>query len=264
MSEITQLASYDGSCHCGAVTFTVKTPSLQDHNVMSCNCASCVRNGYLMIFPERKNVLFHSGYDKMSSYVKNNVQKFCSACGSSIVSEAKEVKGEIDAVALNVRMIKDINVDELKLTHYDGKAAKPEYDIGKLTESADPSSTSTTASKNISYPANCYCGAVRFTVRIPSLTDHEVTQCNCSICTRNGYLFVYPEIENVSFQKGYDYLHSYSFGLKSKQHKFCPTCGSSVVQVDWTGSGRMAVNVRMFQDIDLSKLEYTHYDGKSK
>jgi hypothetical protein len=246
---VPELTSYAGNCHCGAVKFTVKIPSLTDHEVMGCNCSLCTRNGYLMIYPERKDVVFHSGYDNLSSYpvLHKNVHKFCSTCGSSIIAESIDgVKGdEKDFIAINVsgpdnfyfqcvaydrgqvRMIKDIDVDKLKLVSYDGRAAKPEYDIGKPTGGVD--SSIGTELELVPYPANCHCGAVRYTVLIPSLEEHLVNICNCSICTHNGYLLVYPQRREVIFHSGYDHLRSYFFGTKTRTHKFCPTCGSSIL-----------------------------------
>jgi hypothetical protein len=120
-------------------------------------------------------------------------------------------------------MIKDIDVDKLKLISYDGKAIKPEYDIGKSTP------TITTELDLVPYPANCHCGDVRYTVLIPSLEEHLVNICNCSICTHNGYLLVYPKQREVIFHSGFDHLRSYFFGTKTREHKFCPTCGSSIL-----------------------------------
>ena len=261
---VPELTSYAGNCHCGAVKFTVKIPSLTDLEVMSCNCSLCTRNGYLLIYPERKDIVFHSGYDNLSSYsvLHKNIHKFCSTCGSSVVAEAIDgVKGdEKDFIAINVscsdhfdfqcvsddrgqvRMIKDIDVGKLKLRSYDGRAAKPEYDIGKPTGSAD--SVTATESELVSYPANCHCGAVRYTVPIPSLEEHLVNMCNCSICTHNGYLLVYPPHQKVIFHSGYDHLRLYFFGTKTRAHKFCPTCGSSIL-IDFSGTGRddIAINV---------------------
>ncbi|KZP24173.1 hypothetical protein FIBSPDRAFT_736188, partial [Athelia psychrophila] len=78
------------------------------------------------------------------------------------------------------------------------------------------------------YHGNCHCGAVHFIVRIPELSAHEVGSCNCSICTRNGYLMVYPSPENVEFTIGKENLAEYRFGSGASVHRFCKTCGSSV------------------------------------
>ncbi len=34
---------YNGNCHCGAVTYSVLTKSLEEQEVMSCNCSLCSR-----------------------------------------------------------------------------------------------------------------------------------------------------------------------------------------------------------------------------
>ncbi|KZP24973.1 hypothetical protein FIBSPDRAFT_734698, partial [Athelia psychrophila] len=112
------------------------------------------------------------------------------------------------------------------------------------------------------YPANCHCGAFTYTVRIPSLSNHEVLRCTCSICVVNGYLMVYPKRPDVIFHTGHESLKSYTFGTKKGLHKFCPTCGSSVL-IDFQGSDQLCINVRMFQDIDLETLHFKEYDGKN-
>jgi hypothetical protein len=45
---------------------------------------------------------------------------------------------------------------------------------------------------------------------------------------RNGYLMVYPKREDVVFHTGYDLMKAYRFATKQAEHKFCPTCGSSI------------------------------------
>jgi hypothetical protein len=93
-----------------------------------------------------------------------------------------------------------------------------------------------------SYHGGCHCGAVTFTVRIPSLSDHNVNRCNCSICSHNGYLLVYPKRTDVDFHTGYDTMISYCFGDKMRPHKFCPTCGSSVM-IEPDGRDIVCLNV---------------------
>lgn len=55
------------------------------------------------------------------------------------------------------------------------------------------------------YTGSCHCGRFKYNVtHSPSLTDpaSEVTDCNCSICTRNGYLLIYVQDKNIVFEKG--------------------------------------------------------------
>jgi hypothetical protein len=165
-------------------------------------------------------------------------------------------------LGVNVRMFQDVDLKELKYKEVNGKALKPEYEVTQPVQDLEITDVSTTATELISYPANCHCGAVKFTVRVPSLTNHKVNSCNCSICDRNGYLLLYPAREEVIFHSGHDNLSSYLFGTKRKSHKFCPNCGSSVF-IDFQGTPELGINARMIQDIDPKELEYTYYDGKT-
>jgi len=44
------LKVYDGNCHCGAVTYRVKTKQLTETEVISCNCSLCSRVR-ILLFP---------------------------------------------------------------------------------------------------------------------------------------------------------------------------------------------------------------------
>ncbi|KAI0508994.1 glutathione-dependent formaldehyde-activating, GFA [Xylaria bambusicola] len=121
------------------------------------------------------------------------------------------------------------------------------------------------------YHANCHCGMITFSVRLPDLASSKVVSCNCSICTKNGYLFVYPKCEDVIFHSGELKMTSYRFGHAKKEHKFCPTCGTSIL-IDFSQADReierqvTAINVRTFVGAgDLIKdLDLKHVDGKTK
>jgi len=81
------------------------------------------------------------------------------------------------------------------------------------------------------YAGRCHCGEIKFTVALPPLETGatSVMQCNCSICTKNGYLLVYPPVSDVTFQTGEEKLSSYTFGSKMRPHKFCPMCGTAIM-----------------------------------
>jgi len=266
-SPAQDLTSYHGSCHCGAVTFTVRTPSLLRHPVRRCNCSICSRNGYLFIYPKKKDVDFHTGYDSMVPYSFGNntgAHKFCSTCGSSVMMEFQVG----DELCINERMIKDIDFEQLNISDVNGKELPPEYKAPQIPSDPDPPLTRSAASKLTPYHANCHCGAVTYTVHLPSLMEHKVVACNCSICHANGYLFVYPERQEVTFHSGHDHLRTYQFGKKMVSHKFCPTCGSSLL-IDLNGRAPfgvdpLSVNVRMFQDVDLQELKLNYVDGKNR
>jgi hypothetical protein len=79
------------------------------------------------------------------------------------------------------------------------------------------------------YAASCHCGSVQYSVLLsPPLAKWKVVSCNCSICTRNGYLLVYPERSQLQVKSGEGMLRDYSFGAKRVLHRFCSRCGSAV------------------------------------
>lgn len=88
--------------------------------------------------------------------------------------------------------------------------------------SFDPSNART-------YNALCHCGTVQYTVTLSlPLEQQKIVECNCSICTRNGYLLVYPYREQVKITSGHEALKTYTFGPKINLHQFCGRCGSAV------------------------------------
>ena len=84
-----------------------------------------------------------------------------------------------------------------------------------MTGSSNPEiqdSASHTASdiKPTTPKANCHCGAVRFTVTLKyPFPKYEINKCNCSICTKNGYLLVYPPRKDVVWTQGMALLYVY-------------------------------------------------------
>ena len=97
------------------------------------------------------------------------------------------------------------------------------------SEKAKPSLPTFDPKNCQNYAAQCHCGTVQYEVLLsPPLPRWKVVSCNCSICSRNGYLLVYSERSQLHIKSGEDALKNYSFGVKRNLHKFCGECGSSV------------------------------------
>jgi hypothetical protein len=67
------------------------------------------------------------------------------------------------------------------------------------------------------YYGNCHCGAFKFTVKLPELDS--VMDCNCSICFRKGYVWVFPGAGCFTVEKGEGTLKDYEFAAKTMAHK---------------------------------------------
>ena len=57
--------------------------------------------------------------------------------------------------------------------------------------------------KLTTHKANCHCGTVCFTVTLKyPFPEFKINKCNCSICSKNGYLLVYPTRKDVVWTRG--------------------------------------------------------------
>lgn len=74
----------NGSCHCGAVEFTVETEEDGLQNLRRCNCSLCRRKGALMASVPEDKLIVTRGEDTLTLYQWNlKIAKhyFCSVCG---------------------------------------------------------------------------------------------------------------------------------------------------------------------------------------
>jgi hypothetical protein len=68
----------------------------------------------------------------------------------------------------------------------------------------------------------CHCGRVRF--RVTANFD-RVSDCNCSICTKKGFLHLIVPPGQFQLVSGKDDLTTYEFNTKTAKHTFCKHCG---------------------------------------
>jgi hypothetical protein len=112
------------------------------------------------------------------------------------------------------------------------------------------------------YPGGCHCGNVRIEVQ----TDlANVIACNCSICSRVGYLLTFVPEAQFKLVAGEKAQTDYQFNTKNIHHLFCSTCG---VRTFGRGTGpdgkaMYAINVRALEGVDVDALAVKKVDGKS-
>ena len=89
--------------------------------------------------------------------------------------------------------------------------------------------------------------------------------CNCSICSRTGWLLAFVPGGNFTLLAGQGELSDYQFGKKHSHHPFCRTCGVRVFSrgTDRDGKPTVAVNLRCLSDFDATKLPVKTFDGAS-
>jgi len=105
----------------------------------------------------------------------------------------------------------------------------------------------------------CHCGRVRFRVT----ADLAVIDCNCSICIKKGILHLIVPPERFELISGKDDLTTYEFNTKTAKHTFCKHCGIHPFYVPRSDPGKIDVNARCLDDIDVAELAPTPFDGKN-
>lgn len=108
------------------------------------------------------------------------------------------------------------------------------------------------------YNASCHCGNIRYTVTLTDALSPEgvgkINRCNCTICTKNGYLLVYPKRTDVVFLDGSEArLKEYFMGPKVKPHRFCPECSSSIL-IDFKNVENEEAKQRLAMNVSLTAV----------
>ncbi|KAJ7249197.1 Mss4-like protein [Mycena haematopus] len=253
MSETPQTIEYRGNCHCGAFKFTFKLPELKQ--AFACNCSICSKNGYLWCFPAKEDFKIVKGDENstLRSYKFGKgtmAHKFCPTCGTSVMARSLDEK-----FAINIRALAGVDLDSLLVLTSDGAAKEPLYKV------PEPVAVDHVAAGTNVYHGSCHCGAVRYTLLSPDKIT-TTTDCNCSICSRDAALWIYPLTTNVTF-KGLDSLGEYTFGNRTVYHGFCTVCGVAIRERFLAPDPDTALNVRTVHGLDISALDNKKDDGAS-
>ena len=111
--------SYSGSCHCGAVTFTVAADAPDE--AMTCNCSHCSRKGFVLTFVPADQFTLDNGADRLTDYLfyKHAItHQFCRTCGTEPFALGKSPQGDMRAI--NLRCVPDVDIDTLTIQQIDG------------------------------------------------------------------------------------------------------------------------------------------------
>lgn len=112
---------HQGSCHCGAVKYTVELDL--DKPVIVCNCSMCGRSGTMLAFVPRSSFNLVQGEGNLASYKfnKNVIEHvFCKTCGIKPFAYGIGQDGK-PMTAINCRCLEGVDVSTLQLHAYDGK-----------------------------------------------------------------------------------------------------------------------------------------------
>ena len=113
----------------------------------------------------------------------------------------------------------------------------------------------------MSHHGSCHCGQIRFEVEGEF---ESVIECNCTHCSRKGYLLWFVPADNLKVTAQPSALPTYLFNKHVIRHHFCPDCGCAPFAMgENQGQKTAAINVRCLEDVDLGAVKRMPWDGRS-
>jgi hypothetical protein len=90
----------------------------------------------------------------------------------------------------------------------------------------------------------------------------EVSECNCSICSKFGFLhLIVPADQFVLVSGGAD-LTTYTFNTGIAKHTFCSHCGVKSFYVPRSHPDGVSVNARCIDSETVESMSITPFDGR--
>ena len=105
----------------------------------------------------------------------------------------------------------------------------------------------------------CHCGEVRFQINAPKKL--KAIDCNCTICSKLGFLHVIVAKEDFSLLSGQYSLTEYTFNTRQANHLFCKRCGVKSFYVPRSHPTGYSVNARCLDPGTWTSLEIENFDG---
>jgi hypothetical protein len=102
---------------------------------------------------------------------------------------------------------------------------------------------------------------VRFEVLAPARI--RVSECNCSICSKSGYLHLVVPADQFTLISGREVLTSYSFNTRVAKHLFCSVCGIKSFYVPRSHPDGFSVNARCLDPGTVEDMVVVQTDGRN-
>jgi hypothetical protein len=113
----------------------------------------------------------------------------------------------------------------------------------------------------IRHTGGCHCGRVRFEVTAPA--QIEVGECNCSMCSKTGYLHLIVPKSRFKLLSGEDALTKYEFNTRTAKHLFCSVCGIKSFYVPRSHPDAYSVNARCLDEGTFEITGVRKIDGRN-
>ena len=112
----------------------------------------------------------------------------------------------------------------------------------------------------ITHTGGCHGGRVRFEVVAPAKL--QVSECNCSMCSKTGYLHLLVPADRFKLIAGADALTSYGFNTLTAKHLFCRACGIKSFYVPRSHPDGFSVNARCLDSGTVEAMSISQINGR--
>ena len=113
----------------------------------------------------------------------------------------------------------------------------------------------------INHRGGCHCGRVRFEVLAAAIIN--VSECNCSICSKSAHLGLIVPEDRFTLNSGEESLTEYTFGSGDAKHRFCKHCGIKSFYIPRSHPDGVSVNARCLDPGTVEKRNIKKFDGKN-
>jgi hypothetical protein len=110
------------------------------------------------------------------------------------------------------------------------------------------------------HTGGCHCGRVRFEVTAPAKI--EVLECDCSVCSKVGYLHLIVDDDQFKLLQGEDSLSLYTFNTHTAKHFFCSVCGVKSFYRPRSRPDGISVNARCIEEGSIESMSIKPFDGR--
>ncbi len=112
----------------------------------------------------------------------------------------------------------------------------------------------------VTHQGGCHCGRVRYRVQAPA--QLQVSECNCSMCSKSGYLHLIVAARQFELLAGEADLTTYTFNTGTARHRFCRVCGVKSFYVPRSHPDGFSVNARCLDEGTVTGMSITPIDGR--
>ncbi|KAI0892569.1 Mss4-like protein [Annulohypoxylon nitens] len=272
MAEQQLPVKHRANCHCATYVYEVELPE-KIKNGLKYNCSFSYKiDGIYQCIRSKDDITFVRGDPAtLSSYTVGDIKhQFCPSCGGHLFRVESKIYVNIRAFQniniwdLDTKLIDDLKSPTWSPPKFTGSEPRVEIENGQV------------------YTGGCHCGAITLALKSKPIDDsyeENLLECNCSICTRNAYLWIYPSKSQVVIA-GASHFGYYSFGHGVWKKSFCRTCGVpihnhiddytpeqiaelpeenrkwAVDHLDWS-----PINLRVLDGVNLGELPLRRIEG---